>query len=92
MKTQINITGGINGNSHIMTKLSNYTDYKRTNYGGYTVYYDTKKQAVDDIRQAYNDLCFDEPGIKNRIGGIKVNKARTRLYYDASQAIINTIK
>jgi len=90
MKVQINISGGLNGNSRIMTKLSNYTDYKRSNYGSYTAYYDTKKQAVQDIRAAYNELCDDEPHRKNkRCGGIVTNKLRTILYCDASTAIIN---
>jgi hypothetical protein len=92
MKTQITISGGLNGNSRIMTKLSNFTDYKRTNYGAYTAYYQTKKQAIADIRAAYNELCDDEPHRKNkRAGGIVTNKSRTILHYDASTAIVNSL-
>lgn len=89
MKVSITISGGINGNSTLYTQMSGYTDYARLNFNaGYIFYYNTKKEAVKSIREAYNKLISDEPELKNRFGGIKVNKDRTKLYYDASQAVI----
>jgi hypothetical protein len=92
MKVSITITGGINGNSHIMTQMAGYTNYARLNFNnGYIVHYDTKKEAVKSIRDAYNQLIQDEPERKNRLGGIRVNKDRTTLYYDATTATIEKI-
>lgn len=87
--TTIYISGQIHGNSHLLAKMSGYTDYKKTMFNGYAVYFKTKMDAVKSIRDAYNSMIDDEPERKNRIGGIKVNKDRTELYYDASKAIIS---
>lgn len=88
MKATIVISGQINGNFTLANKLHNYDEQKRTPFNGFEFIYKTKKEAIADIRAAYNSLVANEPEQRGRIGGISANKARTELYYDASKAII----
>lgn len=88
MKATIYIKGQINGNSHLKCALNGYESSKDIMFNGIALHYNTKKEAIKAIRDAYNTLIADEPQRKNKIGGIRVNKDRTQLYYDASQATI----
>ena len=87
MKTTIEISGQIGSNFKLLSKLNN-GDYKKSMFNGFFIHFNTKKEAVKFIKDAYNSLCEDEPEQKNRFGGVRVNKDRTTLYYDASKAVI----
>lgn len=90
MQVTIYIKGQPHGNSHIKCALNGYESSKETSFNGIALQYSSKKEAVKAIREAYNKLIQDEPQRKNKIGGIRVNKDRTQLNYDASQAIIES--
>jgi len=82
-KTTIHISGAIFGNSHLATKLSGDIERKQTRFNGYSLTFASKKEAVQSIREAFKSMCEEEPEMKNRLSGIRVNKDRTALYYDA---------
>lgn len=86
-KTTININGQLNGNFKLLSAIGG--NHERTQFNGFKIYFETKKEAAKAIRDAYNKLIQDEPESKNRIGGIGTNKTRTLLEYDASKAKIN---
>ena len=89
MKTSIVISGQIHGNFTLRNALvRNSMEEKRTMFNGFELVFETKKEAVQAIRQAYNDLVADEPHMKNSIAGISADRARTFLRYDASTASI----
>lgn len=87
MKTVIEISGQIGGNFTLLNRLSN-GNFQKTNFNGFLIEFSTKKDAINQIREAYNCLCREEPEQKNRLSGIRTNKSRTVLLYDASKAII----
>lgn len=89
MTTTIRITGQISGNHTLANKLRGAIEEKREMFNSFILIYSSKKEAVKAIRNAYNELCNEEPEMKGRFGGIRVNADRTSLYYDASQAIID---
>lgn len=93
MKTTIIISGQISGNLTLRNKLAgNSIEEKRTMFNGSSLLFNTKKDAVAAIREAYNDLIADEPELKGSMSGIRASKDRTELYYDASKAIMNKNK
>lgn len=86
MKTQIIISGGIAGNHEILSKLHSYS--KRDNhFSDYFLYYETDELAAEDLFNAYNTLCEQEPDmVDNLAGGIYMHD--NMLTYDASTAKI----
>jgi len=86
MKRTIEITGQISGNFTLARMIG--CEAKRGMFSSFTIPFATKKEAVKAIRDAYNSLVAEEPELKGCFGGIRVNKDRTELYYDASKAII----
>lgn len=91
METTISITGQINGNFkllHAIGEGEGKTTHPFNN--GFDIKFKSKKDAVKAIRDAYKSLIKDEPECKDRIGGIRTNKDRTTLAYDASRAKINS--
>ena len=87
MKVKIVITGQIGGNFKLLSKLNN-GNYREGMFNSKHIYFDTKKEAKQAIKEAYKSLCEDEPQMKGFIGGIQKNKDNTALYYDASKAEI----
>lgn len=63
MKATITITGQVNGNSIIASKI-NSSDFKKTKYGGYLFNFNTKKEAVKALHDAYKSLKSDESETK----------------------------
>ena len=88
MYTAISITGQISGNFTLLSAIGHGYKKKDTQFNGFEVKFRTKKEAITAIREAYNSLVQDEPERKGKLSGIRVNKNRTELYYDASKAII----
>lgn len=88
MKTSILITGQIGGNFALKSQIGGNYEESSLPFNGFKLTFETKKEAVAAIRSAYNSLVNYEPEMKNRMSGIRVNKSRTELYYDASKAII----
>lgn len=87
MKTSIVINGQIHGNYVLRNALvRNSMEEKRTMFNGFELIFESKKEAVKTIRQAYNNLVADEPHMKNSISGIRADRGRTFLAYDASTA------
>ena len=90
MKSTITITGQISGNFTLRNALvGNSTTEEKTMFNGFRLHFDTKKAAINAIREAYNSLCKDEPEMKGRLSGISADKGRTYLRYDASNAKID---
>jgi hypothetical protein len=87
MKVQIAITGQINGNFTLLSKLNN-GNLKNGMFNSKIISFDTKKEAKKAIKEAYKSLCSDEPGMKGNFGGIRKSQDNTSLYYDASKAEI----
>ena len=84
--TAIYISGQISSNFKLLSAIGGR--HERTEFNGFKINFNSKKEAVKAIRNAYNKLIQDEPECKNKIGGIRTNKTRTELLYDASKAII----
>lgn len=85
MKAKIVITGGIGGNSVILKKLRNYTDWKKFHFGGYIVEYSSVFKAKQDLKDAYNSIIDEyhpDPA------PVSIGKSKDRLDYDASTAKI----
>lgn len=85
MKVAIFIDGQINGNFILADAIGG--ERRKIMYG-FKIPFNSKKEAVKAIRKAYNSLCNDEPQAKGKLGGIRANRNRTALYYDASKAVI----
>jgi len=83
MKTKISITGQISGNTTLVNAIGG--EVKKGMFNSFIITFPTKGLAVKAIRQAYKYLKNEEPEFKH---GIKSNKERTFLSYDASQAKI----
>lgn len=91
MKTVIQITGEIYGNTILKNKINvcdGVTEMKNISFNGYEIKFKTIKQAKKALRKAYNDLIADIPEMKNRIGGISIVNDNEELNYDASKAIM----
>lgn len=89
MTTTIRIEGQISGNITLHNAIITYEGQsRRIMFNGYEITFPSKKIAVAAIRAAYNSLVRDEPEMKGGIGGIRTNKGRTFLGYDASTAKI----
>lgn len=90
MKTEIIISGQINGNFKLASSLSGYGLVERKNgmFNSIIMIYSAKKYAVKSLSGAYQSLIRDEPDQKGKLSGIRYNRGHV-LYYDASKAIIN---
>lgn len=84
MKTSILITGQITGNRILLNALGVYDDQiKKIQFNGFDVHFNTKKEAVKALSNAYHSLKEDEPGYN----GISYKRGAS-LSYDASIANI----
>lgn len=88
MKTSIVISGQINGNHRLRNAiLTHEAEERKTMFNGYEITFPTKKAAKSALWSAFKYMKADEPGITNRLGGLRYNKFGS-LYYDASKAEI----
>lgn len=87
MKVQIVITGQVGSNNVLLKELNNGTS-KNGMFNGKILEFDTMGEAKKAIKEAYINLCNEEPDFKNVMGGIRKTQDNTTLYYDASKAII----
>lgn len=83
MKTYISITGQTNGNSKLKSVI-NGGDLKKLG-NNYYIQYQTKKEAVKELKQAFKQLKENEQDYFKE-GGI--NYSQLFLEYDASTAKI----
>jgi hypothetical protein len=86
MKCKILITGQINGNFRLEAKMRNFTDKKRTMFNGFALFYDSKKEAQNDLRRAFKEFIENDE-LKN----VVTYRHRDILRYDASKAEIHTL-
>lgn len=85
MKTVINISGQISGNTRLANAIHAYDmQQERTMFNGYRMTFATKAAAKKALWDAYKRLRAAEPEFS---GGIKYSRFGT-LRYDASQAIL----
>lgn len=90
MKVNIHITGGIMGNSILESKLwHNRTDSIKMCFGGFLLKFDTKKDAYNCLKLAFN-ILKDEEYEYYKNGGITYY-SKSRLTYDASIARIQEV-
>jgi hypothetical protein len=87
MKAQIYISGAISGNYTLLSQLNN-GNYKESMFNSKIVFFDSVTEAKKAIKNAYKNLCEDEPQIKSKMCKISKSKDNTSLYYDASKAIL----
>lgn len=84
MKTTIQITGQINGNTYLKNCISTFeSEVKQTNFYGYSITFPTRKAAYKALWEGYQRIRQEDP---NDSGLNYVPK--DRLYYDASKAEI----
>ena len=86
MKSTIHVTGQINGNFTLARAIGG--ERRDGMFNSFYLDFQTKGAAREAIRKAYMSLTQDEPEMRGRIGGVRSNRSRTELYYDASKAII----
>lgn len=85
MKATITIKGQVNGNFKIRTAIIGGTNIE-TNGGDYEIEFNTKKEAVQALNQAYKQLYKDDVIFAKNHGGM--TKGKNLFYYDASIAYI----
>lgn len=87
MRTEIHITGQINGNHTLRNALSGASEIKEGMFNSQIVVFATKAAAKKALWDAFKYLRQEEPDMVGRIGGTRYSKFGA-LYYDASQAVI----
>jgi len=87
MKAQITITGQINSVFTLKSKLAStgYDEVKEGRFNSFTFYYDTKKEAVNALAEAYELLNQDDFWNK-RVDSYTRGHS---LSYDAAKAVID---
>ena len=83
MKCKIHITGEINGNFKLRSKL-NYEECKKGMFNSFILSYNRVKDAKQAIKDAYKNMLLNDTGDWN----LRKSKDNTTLYYDASKAEI----
>jgi hypothetical protein len=84
MKTSIEISGQISGNSTLANAINTFdSEMKRTMFNGYKITFKTKKAAKKALWEAFKYLRNEEPEFAR--GGIFYSKHGS-LRYDASYA------
>lgn len=91
MKTEIKITGQIGGNYRLYNRIlavGNRIEKQQSGmFNSYAIVFETKRAAKQALWKAFTSLCAEEPGQRNKFGGIRYSSGSS-LHYDASQAII----
>lgn len=92
MKATIRITGQTGGNNRLYNRLlavgKRIESYKEGMYNSRIIVFETKRAAKQALWQSFTSLCAEEPGQRNKMGGINYS-AGYSLSYDASRAIIH---
>jgi len=92
MRTEIRITGQINGNHMLANRISavgnRIEDIRNGMFYSKIIVFETKRAAKKAMWKAFTSLCAEELGQRNKFGGIRYSSG-SALYYDASQAIIS---
>lgn len=81
MKAKIEITGGIGGNSAILNKLGNYTDWTKTRFGGFVVYYSTVTEARQDLKSACRKLKQEDRDASFYSDSLSYDASRAEIIY-----------
>ncbi len=88
MKTTIEISGQIDGNYKLKAKLHNYLNENKGMFNRFYLEYPSKKEAKNDLKNAFKSFCKEMPEEKNKRTGFYFNSDKTILYWDASKAEI----
>lgn len=92
MRTQIRISGPISGTIRLYDRLLSVGTRMELNRNGMfnskVIIFETKRAAKQALWKAFASLCAEEPGQRNKFGGIRYSSG-SALYYDASQAVIS---
>lgn len=81
MKTEIIITGQINGNYKLFNALNCCeAEHRAGMFNSHTLTFKTKKEAIKAMREGYWIMKRAD------LTGVKANRDRTLMYYDASKA------
>lgn len=88
MTTSVIITGQISSIFAIRNKMGGGFEETNLPFNGKKLTYKTKKEAVQAIREAYQDLKFEEPDL--RWPQLAASTNRDSLRYDAGTAQIET--
>jgi hypothetical protein len=83
MKVQIHIIGQMAGNFLLAKKIN--ASWKSTGFGNMKAIFDSKGQAKEALKNAYQSLIDDEPEFKNKI---ILSPSKRKLTYDSSIAEI----
>ena len=88
MKTSITISGQISGNFTLLNAIStSESETKKLQFNNYEIIFQTKKQAVKALSNAFQQLKSDELEYYKE-GGINYSRS-SFLEYDASTATLN---
>lgn len=91
MKTEIRITGQISGNHRLANRIAavgnRIESIKDGMFYSKIIVFETKRAAKQALWKAFTSLCAEEPGQRDKLGGIRYSSG-SALYYDASKAVI----
>lgn len=88
MRTEIHITGQINGNYTLRNALSGAEEIRNGMFNSHIAVYTSKAAAKKALSQAYRYLRGEiDPSDIGRIGGLRYSSGNA-IYWDASQAVI----
>lgn len=88
MKTQIIISGQINGNHKLRSAIITAECKEKSGmFNSFILTFPTKKSAIKALSNAYQSMCAEMPDEKNKISGINYMRGHS-LSYDASKAVI----
>lgn len=85
MKTEIRISGQINGNFTLKGAISGAQDVRSTMFNGFVLAFNTKKEAKKALWDAYKSIKREDP-TDAHLSYIPGNF----LTYDASKAVLTT--
>jgi len=83
MKVQIHIIGQMGSNFLLAKKIN--ASWKSTGFGNMKAIFNSKAQAKEALKNAYQSLIDDEPECKNKI---ILSPSKRKLTYDSSIAEI----
>lgn len=92
MRTEITISGQISGNHRLYNRIlavgNRIESYREGRFTNKIIVFETKRAAKQALWKAFKSLCAEEPGQRNKTGGINYS-AGYSLCYDASRAVIS---
>lgn len=90
MKTEIIISGQINGNSKLRNAIITADCEEKKHFNTTILTFKTKESAINALSNAYQYMCSAMPEEKGKISGIRYTRGYS-LSYDASKAIIQPL-